>query len=111
MPPLESIEPPPLRGRGRPDGEQGRVRPAPQQQPDSREPERSDLGAGGEERVNCGGKVRSKHRQFAKRRRSHPQGILTRVSPFGAESFATTRTSPIFRAPWPSCVLRAGPRL
>jgi len=38
-------------------------------------------------------------RQFARSRRSHPQGIFTKVSPFGAESFATTRTSPIFRAP------------
>jgi len=31
--------------------------------------------------------------------------MLRRVSPFGAESFATTRTSPIFRAPM--AVMRA----
>ena len=48
--------------------------------------------------------------KLASRRRSHPQGIVTTVSPFGAESFATTSTSPIFRTPWPSCVRRAGPR-
>src|SRR6266516_2195243 len=110
MLPLESIEPPLFEVEGDRTVSRDAFDLPPSNSPIHESP-RSDLGAGGEERVNCGGKVRSKHRQFAKRRRSHPQGILTRVSPFGAESFATTRTSPIFRAPWPSCVLRAGPRL